>query len=612
MASTYTTRTRLEKQGSGENDDSWGTKLNTLFDLVDEAMDGYLAKSVAGASNVTLSSTNGASDESRQKTLKFTGTLTGSIDVIVPAVEKFYGVWNATAGSFVLTFKPSVPHAPDTSTQLGQPPGGSEKPCTSPGAILLWTNYRMWRDVRSFTRGLRSQAMRMQRLTLSARDRSRERLRVGATSALFLAANFTSAAIAEPTQGPIPIEIMDSLFEYSDVVRDFTDRSQLGGMLPSAVRFPALGRLLRVGGNGELSSCSGGLVSPIHFLTAAHCVCERPHADSVFDSGKDCIEAEAPDSRKGYVFLPATGLVVEVQSVQINPHFRLAVKASYTTDVNESADLAVLTLSQPIDVEYLPIADATDEFSRYVSAGFGQFGVSKQGSRVTGLPPQVTFVPGIGSLAAYWPRFSPSGCSDVFAGADDMVCATFSADNADGQYRDAAGCPGDSGSLLIGVNEGGATAAVVGVASVIEDSATTSSCAAESQRHSGYVLTGLHRSWLDPILAGAPKITARRRDCIEGYLPVYESLRLTFTTFHMKETAIVAVWTKIDGGGAIRSAPKLTSQGKPCPHMTPFAATSCLARTSERIEVELEPGAEGEPLLVQISACVTEPNPMKE
>ena len=107
MASTYTTRARLEKQGDGENDDTWGTKLNTVLDLIDEGMEGYLSKSVAGGSDTTLTSSNSASDESRQKVLKLTGAITANVNVIVPATEKFYVVWNATTGFFSLTFKPS-------------------------------------------------------------------------------------------------------------------------------------------------------------------------------------------------------------------------------------------------------------------------------------------------------------------------------------------------------------------------------------------------------------------------------------------------------------------------------------------------------------------------
>ncbi len=103
MASTYTTRLRLEKQGTGENANTWGDKTNDTFDLLDEAIYGYAAKSVAGGSNVTLSNSNATADESRQSVLEFTGTLTGNINVLLPTVESRYIVYNNTAGSYTLT-----------------------------------------------------------------------------------------------------------------------------------------------------------------------------------------------------------------------------------------------------------------------------------------------------------------------------------------------------------------------------------------------------------------------------------------------------------------------------------------------------------------------------
>tara|TARA_R100000152_G_C6776543_1_gene205732 strand:+ start:220 stop:1278 length:1059 start_codon:yes stop_codon:yes gene_type:complete len=103
MASTYTTRLRLEKQGTGENANTWGDKTNDTFDLIDEAIYGYAAKSVAGGSNVTLTNSNATADESRQSVLEFTGTLTGNINVLLPTVESKYIVYNNTAGSYTLT-----------------------------------------------------------------------------------------------------------------------------------------------------------------------------------------------------------------------------------------------------------------------------------------------------------------------------------------------------------------------------------------------------------------------------------------------------------------------------------------------------------------------------
>lgn len=64
---------------------------------------GYLEKSVAGSSNVTLSEA-----EYEVSVLKLTGTLTGSIEVRVPAhAGRRWVVWNATSGAFTVTVKPS-------------------------------------------------------------------------------------------------------------------------------------------------------------------------------------------------------------------------------------------------------------------------------------------------------------------------------------------------------------------------------------------------------------------------------------------------------------------------------------------------------------------------
>ena len=46
MASTYTTRLRLEKQGDGENPNTWGQKLNqSVIDLIDDSIAGYVSVS---------------------------------------------------------------------------------------------------------------------------------------------------------------------------------------------------------------------------------------------------------------------------------------------------------------------------------------------------------------------------------------------------------------------------------------------------------------------------------------------------------------------------------------------------------------------------------------
>ena len=100
MASTATTRNRLEKQGTGDNNNTWGSVLNSsLIDLVDEALDGRTNFTLS--TTKTLSSTNYASDESRKRIIDVTSGTGGT--VTIPAVEKSYLVRNATSGDVIFT-----------------------------------------------------------------------------------------------------------------------------------------------------------------------------------------------------------------------------------------------------------------------------------------------------------------------------------------------------------------------------------------------------------------------------------------------------------------------------------------------------------------------------
>ncbi len=92
MASTYTTRIRLEKQGDGENPNSWGDILNqNVIDLVDSAVAAYTTVSIS-VGDVTLTTNDGSTDQARSAFLEFVGDLTTSINVIIPGVSKSYGV----------------------------------------------------------------------------------------------------------------------------------------------------------------------------------------------------------------------------------------------------------------------------------------------------------------------------------------------------------------------------------------------------------------------------------------------------------------------------------------------------------------------------------------
>ncbi|WP_397416599.1 hypothetical protein [Phenylobacterium sp.] len=100
MPSSWSPSLRLELQFTGENINLWGEKLNTALAHADRAIAGWTLKPLTGP--VTLSTANGAADEARSATLKFTGGA-GPFTVTLPPVAKTYLVWNACAGPVTLT-----------------------------------------------------------------------------------------------------------------------------------------------------------------------------------------------------------------------------------------------------------------------------------------------------------------------------------------------------------------------------------------------------------------------------------------------------------------------------------------------------------------------------
>lgn len=104
MVATYSSNIRLTKQGTGDNNSTWGTVLNSeVIDLVDFAITGYTTISLAGG-DVSLTANNGATDQSRSAILELSGTMTGDAGVYLPSgVSKIYIVNNNTSGAFDAT-----------------------------------------------------------------------------------------------------------------------------------------------------------------------------------------------------------------------------------------------------------------------------------------------------------------------------------------------------------------------------------------------------------------------------------------------------------------------------------------------------------------------------
>lgn len=105
MASTYTTRIRLEKQEDGANPNSWGTVLNqNVIDLVDDAIAAYTTIELAGA-DVTLTNIDGQADQARSAFIELQGALTDDVNVVIPAKSKSYFIRNKTTRSSAETTK---------------------------------------------------------------------------------------------------------------------------------------------------------------------------------------------------------------------------------------------------------------------------------------------------------------------------------------------------------------------------------------------------------------------------------------------------------------------------------------------------------------------------
>lgn len=104
MTATYTTRIRLTKQGTGDNDSTWGVVLNDeVIELTDYAIAGYTTISLA-AGDVSLTINDGATDQARSAMLELTGTLTGDRGVYLPTnISKSYIVKNDTSGAYSTT-----------------------------------------------------------------------------------------------------------------------------------------------------------------------------------------------------------------------------------------------------------------------------------------------------------------------------------------------------------------------------------------------------------------------------------------------------------------------------------------------------------------------------
>ena len=121
MASTYTTNLGFEKQGDGENANTWGLRLNqNVIDLVDQAVAGYAIVTLTSGVETSLTLPDGQLSSGRSSSIEFIGFIDADTTVVVPALEKTYFVFNSITGSGNIYLKNSGAATLTTVTSVGK------------------------------------------------------------------------------------------------------------------------------------------------------------------------------------------------------------------------------------------------------------------------------------------------------------------------------------------------------------------------------------------------------------------------------------------------------------------------------------------------------------
>ena len=108
MANSTSANLKLTVQATGENSGTWGQITNTNLLILEQAIGGYSSVALNATTGATLTYSNGALSNGKDAVIKLTGTITTSVNVVIPdSVEKTYVIENATSGGFTVTVKTS-------------------------------------------------------------------------------------------------------------------------------------------------------------------------------------------------------------------------------------------------------------------------------------------------------------------------------------------------------------------------------------------------------------------------------------------------------------------------------------------------------------------------
>jgi len=211
---------------------------------------------------------------------------------------------------------------------------------------------------------------------------------------------------------------------------------------PDGTGHPNVGVIVLDAGSGPHRQCSGELIAPTRFLTAAHCT-------GFLNNPSVALVGVTFDP----TYNPSTSTVVPAVSVIVNPLFDFK-------GFGDLHDLAVITLANPVPTApvVLPTAGLLDQLAtqgglrgqEFTTVGYGATGYSFGG----GAPTFVDFFPGVRRITT-----SP------FMALEQNVLRLQGNTSATGE---GGTCVGDSGSASY-LNVGGADVAVA-IVSIGSDS----------------------------------------------------------------------------------------------------------------------------------------------